>query len=133
MNAACAHRVRQRNATGGEHSQRDLIGPSPTRRPAPVDWALLDMCRTQLDAIVLCIQLSRVSHDAVCDRFGIDKGHFSRMLSGRANWDARRTAELMEFAGNLAPLQWMARRMGYELSPINGQQQERAAPWVRSA
>ena len=45
------------------------------RRPAPVDWALLDMCRTQLDAIVLCIQLS----------------------------------------------------------PINVQQQERAAPWVRSA
>ena len=40
---------------------------------------------------------------------------------------------MMEFAGNLAPLQWLARRMGYELSPINGQQQERAAPWVRSA
>lgn len=27
----------------------------------------------------------------------------------------------------------LARRTGYELVPINGQQQERAAPWVRSA
>ena len=123
----------QRKSSEVDYSQRDCVGPSPARVPVEVAPQLLDMCNSPLDALVLCVQLSRLSHEAVCGALNIDKGHFSRMLSGRANWDARRTAELMEFAGNLAPLQWMARRMGYELSPINGQQQERAAPWVRTA
>lgn len=123
----------QRKSSEVDYSQRDCVGPSPARVPVEVPQQLLDLCNSPLDALMLCIQLSRMSHEAVCDQIGIDKGHFSRMLSGRANFDARRIAELMEFAGNIAPLQWMARRMGYELSPINGQQQERAAPWVRSA
>lgn len=57
----------------------------------------------------------------------------SRMLSGRANFDARRMGELMELAGNLAPLQWLARRMGYRLVPLADEPQERAAPWARRA
>lgn len=41
--------------------------------------------------------------------------------------------ELMELTGNLAPLQWLARRMGFRLVPLAEQQQERGAPWARSA
>ena len=122
--------VSQRESTRREDSQRALPLLSDARTIAPVDEALLDRCETMLDAVQLCIQLSRYSHQAIADQFGIDKGHFSRMLSGRASFDDRRLASLMEFAGNLAPLQWLARRMGYELVRRASEHRERRAPWT---
>ena len=84
---------------------------------------------------MLCIQLSRMSHEAVCDQLGIDKGHFSRMLSGRANFSVRKINTLARVCGNVALLQWMANDLGYELTrkAEPQQQQERGAPWARSA
>lgn len=123
----------QRKSSEVDYSQRDCVGPSPARVPVEVPQQLLDLCNSPLDALMLCIQLSRMSHEAVCDQLGIDKGHFSRMLSGRANFSIRKLNTLMRVCGNLAPLQWMARRMGFRLVPLAEQQRERAAPWARSA
>ena len=99
--------------------------------------AMLDLCATRLDAVLLCVQLSRLAHDTIRAHFGIDKGHFSRMLSGRANFDERKVAALMELCGNLAPLQWEAKRMGYALvrpeQMTHERPAERAAPWARVA
>lgn len=125
---------RQRESTLVNASQMTFPVVAQMPRPVFVPDALLDKCETRLAAIRLCIELSNFSHDMIRDRLGIDKGHFSRMLSGRANFDERKIAALMELCGNLAPLQWEAKRMGYALVLLSQIVQEqpatRHAPWM---
>ncbi len=76
------------------------------RNPELVDEKLLRMCRDELDAVNLCIDMSRMSDETLCDRLGIDKGHFSRIRKGRAHFPTRKRLALMSLAGNYAPLQY---------------------------
>ena len=88
-----------------------------TSRPVVMaDAHLVESCGDMLDAIILCIQLSRLSHEYVCEQLGIDKGHWSRMLSGRAHMNLKRVNRLMELCGNYAPLQWLAWSNGFALA-----------------
>lgn len=83
---------------------------------APDD--LVASCRNRLDAIRLCVQLSRLSHDHLCDLLGIDAGHFTRMMQGRAYFPDTKSIELMMLCGNLAPVQFEARVFGLKLAEI---------------
>ncbi len=85
------------------------------RRPELADWSLIKKCSSRLDAIRLCIQLSALSNEAVGDLLGIDKGNFSRMMNGRANFPDAKSVKLMELCGNYAPLQYEAWACGFEL------------------
>ncbi len=75
--------------------------------PQPVDEEIIGRCESMLDAIHLCIYLSRFSHDRICDQLGIDNGHWTRMLQGRAHFPPNKIQPLMELCGNLAPLQYL--------------------------
>jgi transcriptional regulator with XRE-family HTH domain len=89
--------------------------------PAPqmVGDDLLGHCQSRLDAIRLCIQLSRLPQNEIADRLGIDKGHFSRMMQGRARFDERQVNKLMLLCGNYAPMQYEATSNGFALIPAS--------------
>lgn len=85
------------------------------RRPQKIDAALLRTCETLLDAIHLCIHLSRLPHYAIAERLGIDRGHWTRMMQGQAHFATNKLPLLMELCGNYAPMQWLAAQTGFEL------------------
>ena len=84
-------------------------------RPKKIDAALLRTCDTLLDAIHLCIHLSKLPHYAIAQRLGIDKGHWTRMMQAQAHFPTNKLAPLMELCGNYAPMQWLAMSTGFEL------------------
>lgn len=103
----------QRNSTGVHQRQIPLLAEA--RTPELVDPALIERLDSEDEAILLCVHLSRLSHEAVCSRLGIDKGHWSRILQGRAHFPTRKRLSLMQLCGNLAPIQYEALRSGLSL------------------
>jgi len=115
MSQSCTAVDRQRQSTGVKHAQLRLPMLSEAAAPGLADGDIVDRCDSMLDAIHLCIYLSRLPHDAICGRLGIDKGHWSRMLQGQAHFPPNKLQALMELAGNYAPLQYMAHACGFQL------------------
>lgn len=85
--------------------------------PAPklVDDQLIKLCKNRLDAIRLCAQLSNFSHEMISEQLGIDKGHWSRIMQGKAHFPDAKSVDFMYLCGNLAPMQYEAMATGYEL------------------
>lgn len=77
---------------------------------------LLDKCKSRLDAIRLCVQLSGMSNQYLSEALRIDKGHFTRIMQGRAHFPDCKSLDLMQTCGNYAPMQFEVRAMGYVLS-----------------
>lgn len=94
--------------------QREIAILSEARQPQRVRPELLNSCESMMDAIHLCIQVGRLNHTAVAKRLGIDKGHFSRIMSSEANFPTNKLHQLMQVCGNLAPLQWLASVTGQQ-------------------
>ena len=92
-----------------------MINPDDYPRPKFAEWRLVEKCTDELDALRLCIQLSNLSHEAIGEYLGIDKGHLCRTLQGRAHFPTAKRMSLMALCGNLAPLQYEAMRAGMEL------------------
>lgn len=84
-------------------------------KPRKVDDALLRNCETMLEAVILCIQLSRLPQSVVARKLGIDKGHWTRMMQCQAHFPTNKIKALMELCGNYAPMQWLAMSTGFEL------------------
>lgn len=105
--------------------QRFWALPSEARNAVPVDDVLVRQCDTLLDAIHLCIHLSKFKNYVLCDKLGIDRGHWTRMMQGQAHFPPNKLNELMKLAGNLAPLQWLSASMGIPLG-MDAKQQRRA-------
>ena len=76
---------------------------------------LVKKCRHGLDAIRLCVQLSNYTNEHIANELGIDKGHFSRVMQGKANFPDTKRIELMSLCGNRAPAQFDALMTGCEL------------------
>lgn len=76
---------------------------------------LVKRCKHGLDAIRLCIQLSGFSHEHIAEELRIDKGHFSRIMQGKANFPDTKRIDLMIFCNNRAPAQFDALMTGCEL------------------
>lgn len=87
-----------------------------TRRPDYVEIKLLKQCDTLLQAIHLCIHLSRLPHYAIAEKLGVDRGHWTRMMQGQAHFPTNKIASLMQLCGNYAPLQWLAKATGQEIA-----------------
>lgn len=96
-------------------NQRTLGLMGAARAPRMADEELVRKQPSQRAAIALCIALSGLSNETICERLGIDPGHFSRISKGRGNMDPNKLAGLMELCGNYAPLQWMAWKSGLSL------------------
>ena len=97
-------------------AQREMRFLGEVRKPDYVELKLLNQCETLLQAIHLCVQLSRYKHYAVADKLGIDRGHWSRMMQDQAHFPTNKLVALMHLCGNYAPLQWMAKATGQEIA-----------------
>lgn len=76
---------------------------------------LVKKCRHGLDAIRLCVQLSGHTHEHLAKELVIDKGHFSRIMQGKASFPDTKRIQLMSLCGNRAPAQFDALMTGCEL------------------
>jgi hypothetical protein len=97
-------------------AQRFWPMPGESRKAVPVDHILIKQCDTLLDAILLCVHLSKLPHYAVAERLAVDRGHWSRILQGQAHFPTNKMKSLMELCGNLAPLQWLSNACGIPLA-----------------
>lgn len=80
---------------------------------------LVKKCRHGLDAIRLCIQLSGHTHDFIREELCIDKGHFSRIMQGKAWFPDTKRIQLMTLCQNRAPAQFDALMTGCELVELS--------------
>jgi hypothetical protein len=115
--------------TDAQPKQRFWPMLGEAERPAPVDDILIAQCDTLLDAVLLCVQLSRLPHYVVCQRLGIDRGHWSRILQGQAHFPTNKFTALMQLCRNLAPMQYLARATGVPL--LLDQKAQRKAALLR--
>lgn len=90
-----------------------LLAEQP--KPRKIDAARLSMCDSLLDAIHLCIHLSRLPHYVIAEKLGVDRGHWTRMMQAQAHFPTNKLTALMELCGNYAPMQWLASSTGFEL------------------
>lgn len=97
-------------------AQREMRMLGEVRRPDYVELKLLAQCETLLQAIHLCIQLSKYKHYTICDKLGIDRGHWTRIMQGHAHFPTNKLVDLMKLCGNYAPLQWIAKATGQEIA-----------------
>jgi hypothetical protein len=100
------------NATSVNTNQ-SLSGPKD--RPKMVAWQLVAQCKDERDAIVLCVNLSKLAHSEIADQLHIDKGYFSRIMSGRVSLPAHKRCQLMALCGNVAPVQFENMKLGYQM------------------
>lgn len=95
--------------------QREMTFLSEASKPVMVEPALLQHCKNRLDAIRLCVQLSNLSNEVIAEQLGIDKGHFSRIMQGKAHFPDAKSIDLMMLCGNYAPMQFEAMKFGFIL------------------
>lgn len=127
----------QRASTTGNdtQTQRDIGGVCEVAEPVFVEDRIVQMCRNELDAINLCIDLSRMSDEALCQRLGVDKGHWSRIRKGRAHFPTAKRIALMRLAGNWAPIQYelgisgVGRRLRDAWAASQAERQQGAGQW----
>lgn len=93
------------------------------RAPTKVPHEFIKACKSELEALNLCMNLSNLSDEAIRDRLVIDKGHFSRIRKGRGNFPPNKRVALMQLCGNLAPVQYEAFRVGHTLQEDDKQSQ----------
>jgi len=109
-NAFSSAGVSQPASTTGNQRHLPLLGEA--RKPCLVSADLIGRCADEHEAVLLCVHLSKLSNESICGSLGIDKGHWSRMMQGRASLPTRKRGELMRLCGNLAPIQFEAMQAG---------------------
>lgn len=105
--------------------QRFWAMPQEARKSIPVDDVWINQCQSFLDAIHLCIHLSKLPNYVIAEKLGIDRGHWTRMMQGQAHFPTNKLHSLMQLCGNFAPLQWMAKAVGVPLG-IDAKAQRKA-------
>lgn len=100
-------------------SQLNFLIPGAIGKPQMVDPELVAQCPTKKEAIRLCIHLSGLTQKVVCERLGIDPGHFSRIMSGKGHFPDDKYPDLYSVCRNYAPLQWEAMKCGFTLGSNN--------------
>lgn len=95
--------------------------PLPLRAVIPPD--MVQQQQSLLDAILLCIQASGKEAKSLYLDLSIDKGHWSRIMAGKAHFPIDELEDLMQLCGNDIPLQWLAWRRGMGLHLLESEQQ----------
>ncbi len=108
------------------YSQRQIPCMTVLRQTVEVQPAFIQACRSELEALNLCMNLSGLSDETIRDALGIDKGHFSRIRKGRGNFPPNKRVALMELCGNRAPVQYEAMRLNCEVVDLSKDAQIRA-------
>jgi hypothetical protein len=102
--------------TAGKHSQGQLplIGAVPTPVLADPDF----IARASWEgALRFAAQRAGMDDFEIADQMHISHGYMSKALKGVAGWYGRRLVLFCRITGSVAPVQWMADQLGYELKP----------------
>jgi plasmid maintenance system antidote protein VapI len=84
-------------------------------------------------AIRYAVQRSGYDDYEVADAMHISHGYFSRVMRGTASLSGERLVKFMRITGSVAPLQWLADQMGYELRAKKSELEQRAEAAEREA
>jgi hypothetical protein len=95
--------------------QREMPVLAVVTGPKEVPLEFIKACKSELEALNLCMNLSGFADEAIREHLGIDKGHFSRIRKGRGNFPPNKRIAVMNFCGNLAPVQYEAWKVGRDL------------------
>lgn len=90
---------------------------------APVSPDVIARCRDMASAIQLSIQVAQLNQKQIYMALRMDKGHWSRVMSGELQFPADRLDALMDLTGNTIPLAWLAHRRGLGLHMLESEQQ----------
>lgn len=88
-----------------------------------VPFEVVTAQRSMLAAVLTCISVSGRDTKAIYLDLEIDKGHWSRIMDGKAHFPIDKLEQLMDLCGNDIPLQWLAWRRGKGLHLLESEQQ----------
>ena len=88
-----------------EQREMPVLGDVKTIRK-DVPKHLIEACTCKQQAIQLCVQWSGIQHGALAEILEIDKGNFSRMMTGSAQFPHNKENLLQDVCGNEAVLEW---------------------------
>lgn len=88
-----------------------------------VSFEVITAQRSMIQAVMTCISVSGRDAKAIYIDLEIDKGHWSRIMDGKAHFPIDKLERLMDLCGNDIPLQWLAWRRGKGLHPLESEQQ----------
>lgn len=71
-----------------------------------------------VESIRYSIRKRNLTEKQVLMELNIDKGHWSRIMSGEAHFPLEKIFDLFSITGNVIPLQYIAMRAGYEIKPL---------------
>lgn len=80
-----------------------------------VESRFIDNLDSMTSAIGLCVSLSGRQDKAIASEISIEAAQWSRIKTGMAHFPTNKYKELIELCGNLAPLQYLANSLGYEI------------------
>ena len=89
----------------------------------PVSPDVIARCRDMTAAIHLSIQVAQLEQKQIYIALRMDKGHWSRVMSGELSFPADKLLALLELTGNDIPLQWLAWQRGKGLHTLETEQQ----------
>jgi hypothetical protein len=100
--------------TAGKHSQGQLplIGECPV--PALADPEFIARASWE-GALRFAAQRAGMDDFEIADQMHISHGYMSKALKGVAGWYGRRLVLFCRITRSVAPVQWMADQLGYEL------------------
>jgi hypothetical protein len=99
----------------GKHSQGELAYVGEVRtRPVLADYDFISRSSWE-GALRFAVQRSGIDDFEVADQMAISHGYMSKVLKGVAGLYGKRLVRFMQITGSVAPLQWMADQVGYEL------------------
>jgi hypothetical protein len=93
--------------------QREIPIASVVKKTTNAPEELLEMCGNELEAVQLCIQLSKLPNKKLKSELGIDPGHWTRIMDGVAHFPTAKLCHLQRLCGNAALLQYMAKELGF--------------------
>ena len=89
----------------------------------PVSQDVIERCRHVGEAIRLSMQVAMLDQKQVYLALKMDKGHWSRVMSGELSFPADRLEDFIRLVGNTIVLQYLAFRFGLGLYTLESEQQ----------
>lgn len=121
---------RKPEATVGNHSSQRHLALT-AEAPPPLAMVMLPAgliaCSSFSAVLSYAAQSSGMDDQELAERLSICKGYMSRFLRGVAEAWAKRVVRFMEATHSLAPLQWIAARVGCEVVQLDSRAAQIAA------
>lgn len=88
--------------------------------PEFMSIAMMEKIHSMHEAVLFCIQQRKVKYtqNEIAALLDIDRGHWAKILKGKAHFPLNKLTELMKICSNMAPLQRLLQECGYDSQVI---------------